>query len=105
MKFGLYVHPSINLSIRCIDGHFDLLPDRPASASSTPARMWEYYSTAAGRPCRQDIVLAKLQSAGSLLTYCRSIAKVLYGVPDDVDLYVPGDMGINTELAGKLTCQ
>lgn len=99
MKIGIYHHPSTTHNIRCVDGKFDLLPNEHFGS---PDKAWEFYSSHPGIPCDQAAILSKLRSCGSLGTYCRSIAKTLYGIPDDVELYVCGDMGIETELAGKI---
>lgn len=91
MKFGLYVHPSTDLVVRCVDGHFDLIQGTPEHSNS-----WDYWIKSPGYPCNQAAIRTKLASAGSLLTWGRSIAEVMYGIPDNVELYAYGDFGIQT---------
>ena len=91
MKFGLYTHPSTNLTFRCIDGHFDAIHYR---AGKDPAATWHNIMNAHSKPVNQAVVKSKLAIAGSLYTRNRHAAAVLCGVPDDVELYQAGDFGI-----------
>lgn len=97
MKFGLYTHPSTNKIIRCTDGIFTLIDDI-ADWTSKDA-VWRHYLTSPGNPLNPDVIIPKLQNSGSLLSYCRSVAKTMYGVPDDVDLYAWGDWGVELSSA------
>ena len=98
MKFGLYTHPSTDLTIRCIDGHFDMIR---FMSQGSPRATWEAIISAPSIACSQSAVKSKISSEyGGHLTYSRSVAKTLYGVPDDVDLYIPGELdgtGVETK--------
>lgn len=96
MKFGLYTHPSTNKIIRCIDGSFTIIND---VEWTTRNAVWQHYLNAPGTPLNPDVIIPKLQNSGTLLTYCRSVAKTMYGVPDDVGLYAWGDWGIELACA------
>lgn len=96
MKFGLYAHSSTSKAIRCIDGIFTLIDY--ADWTSRDA-VWQHYSTAPGTPLKSDVIIPKLQNSGSLHTYCRNVAKTMYGVPDDVELYSWGDWGVELSSA------
>lgn len=95
MKFGLYVIPSTDLVIRCIDGVFDYINSSSYERISptSPAR-WQAILSAPYASTGTDDVLSKLKNSGSLLTWSRTIAKMFYAVPDDVELYQYGDFGI-----------
>lgn len=90
MKIGLYTHPSTSLIIRCIDGRFDLIH---LVAKNSPAATWEAVLNAPARSCDQATTRSKVGSSHTgHLTYCRSVAKTMYGIPDDVELYAPGEL-------------
>lgn len=96
MKFGLYLIPTTNLEIRCIDGRFEYI--HPSSYSNCPAGhpdRWRAVLDAPGTVAPQRDVLAKLAACGRLATWSRAIARLFYGVPDDVELYQYGDFGVN----------
>jgi len=92
----MYNLPTTNLQIRCIDGHFEYV--NPAHYSRyTPgtAAHWQAILNAPGCEAPRADVLAKLAASGSLSTYCRAVARTLYSVPDEVELYQPGDFDVN----------
>lgn len=101
MKFAMYQTPDTNLQIRCIDGEFTCV--NPGSYSrfipATPAH-WSAILNAPGIPATAEVI-EKLRISGSLCTYTRSIAKMFYSVPDDVELYERGDFGIEAEDGAK----
>ena len=86
MKIGLYVIPQTSLTYRCIDGQWTALTLRHMD---TPAKTWEYVSTAQGQPCDGKAVSANEHL--ELLTTSRPMARLIYGVPDDVELYQRGE--------------
>jgi hypothetical protein len=95
MKFAIYAIPTSTLEIRCVDGRFDYI--NPGSYSEyTPgtAAHWQAILNAPGIKANRTDVLAKLRNCGTLCTYCRAIAKTFYSVPDNVELYQPGDFGV-----------
>lgn len=91
MKFGLYATPDCNILARCIDGKFDRIQ------LPNPRYGWDFQSIldAPGKACSQEIIKSKLRQQGSLLTPSRTIAKITYNIPDDVELYTYGDFGVH----------
>lgn len=89
MMFGLFTLPTTDHLVRCVDGVLSLISD-PARANGASGN-FEDYLNAPALPCDTKELAAKLRNQGELLTFCRSVAKVLYGVPDNVGLYVHGD--------------
>lgn len=103
MKFGLYnfanpnADPHDRRMIRCVDGHFDMILV-PEWQQGGEARFQQILNAPPCRPVRQDDIIARLANNGVLHTYSRVIAKMFYGVPDDVELYVYGDFGVGADM-------
>ena len=89
MKFGLFTLQSTDKLVRCIDGKLSLI-DVPAFAGSS-AEMFASIVKAPETPAKESELKIRLRNQGALLTSSRSVAKVLYGVPDDVELYTAED--------------
>lgn len=89
MKFGLFTLQSTDHLVRCIDGKLSLI-DTPAYAEGSEKRFASYVD-APEIPAKESELKIKLRNQGTLLTSSRSVAKVLYGVPDDVELYTAED--------------
>lgn len=101
MKFGLYTVPTTNLLLRCIDGEFAWIhPNCNSRKHPGTVEHWQAILDAPCTPARED-ALDKLAISGSLLTYTRAIAKLLYSVPDDVELYERGAWGEEKEITGE----
>ena len=91
MKVGIYVMHDSNLMVRCVDGVFACIA-RPADNGAC-----SYYNAVMSAPAihtHQDEIRTRLQHEGVLLTTSRAAAQIMYGVPDDVELYVQGDFGV-----------
>lgn len=89
MKFGLFTLQSTDHLVRCIDGKLSLI-DNPAFADPS-AKRFASFIDAPEIPAKESELKIKLRNQGTLLTSNRSVAKVLYGVPDDVELYTVDD--------------
>lgn len=89
MKFGLFALQSTDHLIRCIDGKLSLI-DTPAYVEGSEKRFASYVD-APEIPAKESELKIKLRNQGTLLTSSRSVAAVLYGVPDDVELYTAED--------------
>lgn len=89
MKFGLFILQSTDYIVRCIDGKLSLI-DNPAFVEGS-AKRFASFVDAPEIPAKESELKIKLRNQGTLLTSCRSVAKVLYGVPDDVELYTVDD--------------
>lgn len=89
MMFGLFTLPTTNHLVRCVDGVLSLIPD-PANSNSASGK-FDAYLNAPALPCDTKELAVKLRNQGQLLTFHRGVAKVLFGVPDNVGLYVHGD--------------
>lgn len=89
MKFGLFTLQSTDHLVRCIDGKLSLI-DTPAYVEGSEKRFASYVD-APEIPAKESELKIKLRNQGTLLTSSRSVAKVLYGVPDDVELYTAED--------------
>lgn len=107
MKFGLYnfanpnADPHDRRMIRCVDGHFEMILV-PEWQQGGDARFQQIINAPPCRPVRQDDIIARLANNGVLHTYSRVIAKMFYGVPDDVELYVYGDFGVGSDMLAYL---
>lgn len=88
--FGLYTIPSSNLIFRKMDGVWEALFCFTRIGSS--ADVWKYYSTQKGKPVDKDFI--ESHEGLQCLTYQRSVARFLYGVPQDVELYPDPDFSI-----------
>lgn len=82
MTFGLYTIPTSDLVFRKMDG---IWTAHNAFSSNDHKANWKYYSTDKGR--HVDARVLENHANRMCLTFTRSISKVLYGVPDDVELY------------------
>jgi len=82
MKFGIYALPDSNLDFRKMDGEWTALK---SIATGNARKQWEYYSTEKGRPVNAEYI--ETHKHRQCQTYCRSVAKMFFGVPDDVELY------------------
>lgn len=101
MKFAIYQTPGTNLQIRCIDGEFTVInPGHYSNFYPGTSAHWNAILTAPGTPAPAEAI-KKLKVSGSLCTYSRSIAKMLYSVPDGVELYERGDFGVEAPKATK----
>ncbi len=89
MKFGLFTLQSTDHLVRCIDGKLSLI-DTPAYVEGS-AKRFDSYVDAPEIPAKESELEIKLRNQGTLLTSSRSVAAVLYGVPDDVELYTAED--------------
>ena len=89
MKIGLFTLQCTDHLVRCIAGKLSLI-DTPAYAEGSEKRFSSYVD-APEIPAKESDLKIKLRNQGTLLTSRRSVAKVLYGVPDDVDLYTVDD--------------
>lgn len=89
MKFGLFILQSTDHLVRCIDGKLSLI-DSPAF-TDVPSKRFASYVNAPEIPAKESELKIKLRNQGTLLTSSRPVAKVLYGVPDDVELYTADD--------------
>ena len=89
MKFGLFTLQSTDHLVRCIDGKLSLI-DSPAFVDGS-AKRFASYIDAPAIPAKEPELKIKLRNQGTLLTSSRPVAKVLYGVPDDVELYTVDD--------------
>lgn len=89
MKFGLYSIPSSSLTFRKMDGEWAAVEDLISGDSK---EMWKHYSTEKGKPV--DGQRIETDEGLNCITYCRAIAKVMFGVPDSVDLYSEDAKGI-----------
>lgn len=89
MKFGLFTLQSTDHFVRCIDGKLSLI-DSPVFVDNSEKRFASFVE-APEIPSNESELKTKLRNQGALLTSSRSVAKVLYGVPDDVDLYTADD--------------
>lgn len=89
MKLGLFTLQSTDHLVRCIDGRLSLI-DSPAFVDGS-AKRFASYIDAPAIPAKESELKIKLRNQGTLLTSGRSVAKVLYGVPDDVELYTVDD--------------
>lgn len=100
MKFGVYCLPNDDSRYRCVDGIWTRcqMSSKRREYPTRDAR-WQAILNEPGQTVNVDHLIPKLQNSGQLSTYCRSIAKVFYGVPDDVELYQPGDFGIELDTA------
>lgn len=95
MKFGLYENHGYELQIRCVDGEFTYIDPKCYSeyAPGTEER-WDAILSASGELVSEyDFFMLKF--SGSLCTHTRAVAKSVYGVPDDVELYTHGDFNID----------
>lgn len=72
MKFGYFTAEGLNQNIRYLDGTYDLLPE----GTERPL-------TAVGQPCDQEWA-KPIQKRSLIIT--ETMAKVLYGIPDDVEI-------------------
>lgn len=88
MKFGLYVMAGTSSVFRCINGEWTAIPNI-TRYYSTPEKGWEAVSTMPGKPVDAKYIASRTHL--NLLTSSRSMARVIYGVPDDVELYAPGE--------------
>lgn len=91
MKFGLYCVAGVSsLYIRVIDGKAEIV--RPEDINdnnhpaNTPSETWERLLQAPGRRCEG---FSFDNPKYRLLYDSRLDAAFMYGVPDDVDLYLP----------------
>lgn len=73
MKLGLYVTPQDDVIFQRIDDRWYVL-HKPVTDYVTP-----------GQPCSQAYI--ETHDTRQLLTTSRSIAHVVYNIPDDVELY------------------
>lgn len=89
MKFGLFTLQSTDHLVRCIDGKLSLI-DTPAYVEGSEKRFSSYVD-APEIPANESELKIKLRNQGTLLTSSRSVSAVLYGVPDDVELYTAED--------------
>lgn len=89
MKFGIFILQSTDKLIRCIDGKLSLI-NNPVWEDD-PSKRFASFIDAPEIPAKESELKTKLRNQGSLLTFCRSVAKVNYGVPDDVELYTTQD--------------
>lgn len=89
MKFGLFTLQCTDHLVRCIDGKLSLI-DNPAFVEGS-AKRFSSFIDAPEIPSKESELKIKLRNQGTLLTSNRSVAKVLYGVPDDVELYTVDD--------------
>jgi len=89
MKFGLFTIPTSNLIFRKMDGIWTA--HNPFTTNNHKAA-WKYYTTDNGKPVNASIL--ETNNKRMCLTHTRHIAKVLYGVPDDVELYAEDDQNI-----------
>lgn len=89
MKFGLFTLQSTDHLVRCIDGKLSLI-DTPAYVEGSEKRFASYVD-APEIPAKESELKIKLRNQGTLLTSSRSVSAVLYGVPDDVELYTADD--------------
>lgn len=85
MKFGLFVTPASSNVFRCIDGAWTALPSSWPGRCTAPESAWKALSTLPGQPVRGDLIVSNAHLETLIVN--RSAAKVIYGVPDDVDLY------------------
>lgn len=83
MTIGLYVIPTSDMIFRKLDGEWDALKSH--TPTNDHRKVWKYYSTEKGKPIDGNYI--ETHENRQCLTYCRSVAKVLYGVPDNVQLY------------------
>lgn len=89
MKFGLFTLQCTDHLVRCIDGKLSLI-DNPAFVEGS-AKRFASFIDAPEIPSKESELKIKLRNQGTLLTSNRSVAKVLYCVPDDVELYTVDD--------------
>ena len=89
MKIGLFTLQSTAHLVRCIDGKLSLI-DTPAYVEGSEKRFASYVD-APEIPAKESELKIKLRNQGTLLTSSRSVSAVLYGVPDDVELYTAED--------------
>ena len=112
MKFGLWCLPSIDGAfVRCIDGEYSYVKECKCKDNK---ELFQFYLTApAIGGERQKDIMAKVAHSGGLLTRTRAIAKMGYGVPDDIELYTVGErirlhrlgLGLTqAQLAEKMGC-
>ena len=99
MKFAVYVLPSTDMHIRCIDGEFCMIDPNSVPFCETYAEKWAAIQSTPGTPVSPDVIIPLLQNGGYLLAHTRSMAKMFYGLPDDVELYAYGAFGIQTDFA------
>ena len=99
MKFAVYVLPSTDMHIRCIDGEFCMIDPNSIPFCEKYAEKWAAILSASGTPVSPDVIIPLLQNGGYLLAHSRAMAKMFYGLPDDVELYAYGDFGIQTDFA------
>lgn len=92
IQFGLYTVPSSSLIFRKMDGKWEALHGK---LFSSPQSAWEYYSSAKGKPVNEEYI--STHKGLECLTYCRPVAKTLYGVPDSVELYKEDARGIQSD--------
>lgn len=91
MKFGCYIPQDTSCTIRCIDGVFALVDVR-LPGNYTRDGYWQAMLNAKVVSDNQAVLREKVKYC-QYATYCRSVAKTLHGVPDDVELYAPGENG------------
>ena len=95
MKFGIYENHGNELQISCIDGEFSYIdPKHYSECEPGTEDRWNAILSASGELV-SEYDFAMLKFSGSLCTRTRSIAKSVYGVPDDVELYARGDFDID----------
>jgi hypothetical protein len=90
MKFGLFVIPASSSVFRCIDGVWTALPSSWPGRYTTPEGAWKALSTLPGQPVRGDLIVRNRHLETLIVN--RSAAKVIYGVPDDAELYTVGEV-------------
>lgn len=84
MKFGLYVRPQSNMVLRLLDGKAEMFFMDPAWFSMSSE---ERFAAILAAPCRPARYNPHDPSWNDLLE-SRQQARFLYGVPDDVELYI-----------------
>ena len=92
MEFGIFTIPSSNLDFRKMDGVWTAVEPYVDGDSK---KIWAYYTNVKGKPVDAEYVENHKQL--QCRTYCRSVAKVLFGVPTEVELYTEDAKGIQNK--------
>lgn len=100
MKFSYYLTPDSSFNIRYVDGVFAQICFNPKI--HTPAEYWKAMLSAPVASSNQEALREKVKSC-TLATYSRPVSRLKYGVPDDVELYEPGEVGEPATFSDKFS--